>query len=180
MKKNFIAAMMFAVILFGFTAGANAQTKEELRKERRAKARQMEINQIKQMLAQKAFFFEAEQISYADNPNYQNIMLNNTTYGLWVYPSTMNVMLPVMGPSTNVSMTPVLSQPLNYTTRNFSYNVVPSPSGRDWTITIRSMNTWTLTNYKFVIDINSEGLGTLTLSNPYISQVVFSGAIYAQ
>lgn len=178
MKKRLTYAVLVAFLFSVFTFSANAQTEKQIREQRRAAAAKLEIAQIKQMLLQKSFFFQAQQLSYSDNPNYQNITLNQNNYGIWVYPNTLNVMLPVLGGTPMLN--PQLNQSLSYTTKNFSYQVTQNPNGLEWTVVMRSLNMWTLNAYDFNLKIDKDGYGTLIVSNPYISEVIFTGMIQAQ
>lgn len=178
MKKRLTFAVLAAFLFSVLTFNANAQTERQIREQKRAAATKLEIAQIKQMLVQKSFFFQAQQLTYSDNPNYQNINLNQNNYGVWVYPNTLNVILPVLGGTPMLN--PRLNQNLNYTTQHFSYSVNQNPNGQEWTVEIRSLNMWTLNAYDFNIKIDKDGYGTLIVSNPFISEVIFTGMIQAQ
>ncbi len=179
MRKQLIFSVITTLVALLSTNLVEAQVKRELKEQKRQEARVYEADQIREMLAKQDFFFQANQIAWTTHPQIQDIMLNTTTYGVWVYPDNLNVMLPIYG-MNQVDVDPKLNEHLDFQTGRYKYTVTPNFDDTRFKIEINATNPWNLGQYTIVIMVDYEGRGTLTINSPLQSDAIFNGSIFAQ
>lgn len=173
MKK--ITILMLLLMVMGQQAMAQ-ESKSQMRKQKRAQELKMETTETQGILASRTFVFDANQIVSTGTVEIQNVELTET-YGVWVLPGRITVMLPVYGLASSTGL-PTLTRTLDFTTTNYTYSIVSNPANKGWYVHIKVVNPWTMTTYYMVLNVNDTGMNSeMTLSSPFTTDVVFSGSV---
>lgn len=173
MKK--ITILMLLLMAMGQQVMAQ-ESKAQARKEKRAQTLQTETASTQAILASRTFVFTADQIVSSGDINVQNVELTET-YGVWVLPGRITVTLPVYGLASSTGL-PTLTRTLDFTTQNYTYSIVSNPANKGWYVHVKVVNPWTMTTYYMVFNVNDTGMASeMTLSSPFTTEVVFSGAV---
>ncbi|MEG1794465.1 MAG: DUF4251 domain-containing protein [Rikenellaceae bacterium] len=173
MKK--ITILMLCLMALGQQVMAQ-ESKGQVRKQKRAQELKMETATTQGILASRNFVYTADELVSTGTVDMQNINLTST-YGVWVLPGRVTVLLPVYGVASSTGL-PTLTRTLDFTTTNYTYSITTNPENKGWYVHIKVVNPWTMTTYYMMFNVTDTGMASgLTLSSPFTSEVVFSGAI---